>query len=66
LAQTTLAQLWLRTLHRAGEVNLVRKFLNSKEYKKEHPEAGEDIKIMALRRGKKVDLTVAMAIVTAS
>lgn len=41
----------------------LEKYLNSKEYKKEHPEAGEDIKIMALRRGKKVDLTVAMAMV---
>ena len=41
----------------------LEKYLNSKEYKKEHPEAGEDIKIMALRLGKKVDLTVAMAMV---
>jgi len=38
-------------------------YLNSKNYKKEHPEAGEDVKLMALRRGKNVDLTVAMAIV---
>lgn len=41
----------------------LEKYLNSKEYKKEHPEAGEDIKLMALRRGKKVDLTIAMAMV---
>ncbi len=38
-------------------------YLNSKEFKKEHPESGEDIKLMALRRGKKVDLTVAIAMV---
>jgi S-adenosylmethionine synthetase len=41
----------------------LEKYLNSKEYKKEHPETGEDIKIMALRRGNKVDLTVAVAMV---
>ena len=41
----------------------LEKYLNSKEFKKEHPESGEDIKLMALRREKKVDLTVAMAIV---
>jgi S-adenosylmethionine synthetase len=41
----------------------LEKYLNSKEFKKEHPESGEDIKLMALRRDKKVDLTVAMAIV---
>jgi len=38
-------------------------YINSKEFKKEHPEAGEDVKIMALRRGRKVDLTVAIAMV---
>jgi S-adenosylmethionine synthetase len=41
----------------------LEKYLNSRDYKKEHPEVGEDIKIMGLRRGKKVDLTVAIAIV---
>jgi S-adenosylmethionine synthetase len=43
-------------------VNL-EKYLNSAEFKKEHPESGEDIKLMALRKEKEVDLTVAMAIV---
>ncbi len=38
-------------------------YLNSKDFKKEHPESGEDIKLMALRRGKKVDLTIAIAMV---
>ena len=41
----------------------LEKYLNSREFKKAHPESGEDIKLMALRRGRKVDLTVAMAIV---
>lgn len=43
-------------------VNL-EKYLNSVEFKKDHPESGEDIKLMALRKEKEVDLTVAMAIV---
>lgn len=38
-------------------------FLNSPEFKKEHPESGEDIKIMAMRRGGDLNLTIAMAIV---
>jgi S-adenosylmethionine synthetase len=41
----------------------LEKYLNSREFKKEHPESGEDIKLMALRHGRKVDLTVAMAMV---
>ncbi len=43
-------------------VNL-EKYLNSAEFKKEHPESGEDVKLMALRKEKEVDLTVAMAMV---
>lgn len=42
----------------------VEKRLNSKDVKKKHPEVGEDIKVMALRRGKKLDLTVAAAMVS--
>ena len=34
--------------------------LNSPEFKSVHPETGEDIKVMALRRGRDLDLTVAM------
>lgn len=34
--------------------------LNSKQFKKKFPETGEDIKVMGLRHGKKLDLTVAM------
>ncbi|MEM5852842.1 MAG: methionine adenosyltransferase [Candidatus Aenigmatarchaeota archaeon] len=41
----------------------LEKFLNSKDFKKQHPESGEDIKIMGLRTNDTIDLTVAMAIV---
>jgi S-adenosylmethionine synthetase len=34
--------------------------LNSRAFKKKHPETGEDIKVMGLRTGKDLDLTVAM------
>ncbi|MBI4399666.1 methionine adenosyltransferase [Candidatus Micrarchaeota archaeon] len=38
--------------------------LNSKEYKEKHPEVGEDIKVMGLREGDKIILTVAIAFVS--
>jgi len=41
----------------------VEKYLNSKEYKKAHPEVGEDIKVMGLREKNKIKLTVAVAFV---
>ncbi len=37
--------------------------LNSKEFKKEHPYVGEDIKIMGVRNEDKIRITVAMAFV---
>ncbi|MFB0557915.1 MAG: methionine adenosyltransferase [Candidatus Bathyarchaeia archaeon] len=37
--------------------------LNSQVFKKEYPEAGEDIKIMGFRNGNKVRLTIAVAFV---
>jgi len=37
--------------------------LNSKPFKKKHPETGEDIKVMGLRTNKNLDLTVAMPLV---
>ncbi|MCQ1535459.1 methionine adenosyltransferase [Methanosarcina sp. KYL-1] len=37
--------------------------LNSRKFKKEHPESGEDIKVMGLRHGSDVHLTVAMPLV---
>ncbi len=39
------------------------KLLNSEETKKEIPALGEDIKVMGLREGKKIKLTIAAAIV---
>jgi len=39
------------------------KLLNSDELKKEIPAIGEDIKVMGLREGKKITLTIAMAVV---
>ncbi len=42
----------------------VEKMLNSNEYKKRNPAVGEDIKVLAVRRGRKGDLTVACAMIS--
>ena len=42
----------------------LEKHLNSREFKKRFPETGEDIKVMGLRRGKDLDLTVAMPLIS--
>ncbi len=39
------------------------KLLNSDEFKKKWPAVGEDIKVMGLRKGDEIDLTIAAAIV---
>jgi S-adenosylmethionine synthetase len=39
------------------------RFLNSSDFKKQHPETGEDIKIMGMRKNSDIDLTVAIAFV---
>ncbi|AEC51339.1 S-adenosylmethionine synthetase [Pyrococcus sp. NA2] len=39
------------------------RLLNSEKFKKELPAVGEDIKVMGLRRGDEIDLTIAAAIV---
>jgi S-adenosylmethionine synthetase len=39
------------------------KYINSPSFKKEFPETGEDVKIMASREGKELTLTVALAFV---
>ncbi len=41
----------------------LERHLNSPEFKKEYPESGEDIKIMGLRKGRRLELTVAMAFI---
>ncbi len=38
----------------------VERHLNSKEFKERHPETGEDVKVMGMRSGRKLSLTVAM------
>jgi S-adenosylmethionine synthetase len=38
-------------------------YLNSYEFHTNHPEGGEDVKLMACRKGDELDLTVAMAFV---
>jgi S-adenosylmethionine synthetase len=38
-------------------------FINSKNFKNEFPESGEDVKVMGFRNGNNIDLTVAMAFV---
>jgi S-adenosylmethionine synthetase len=42
----------------------IEKTLNAAEFKKKYPEVGEDVKVMALRRGKRLDMTVAAAMVS--
>ncbi|HDQ06144.1 MAG TPA: methionine adenosyltransferase [Candidatus Bathyarchaeota archaeon] len=39
------------------------RYVNSKDFKKRFPEAGEDVKVMGYRNGDGLDLTVAMAFV---
>jgi len=39
------------------------KFLNSADFKKQHPDTGEDIKIMGMRKNRHIDLTIAIAFV---
>ncbi|ABW01700.1 methionine adenosyltransferase [Caldivirga maquilingensis] len=40
------------------------RLLNSREFKARYPEVGEDVKVMGLRRGRKITLTVASALVS--
>ncbi|MDV3277352.1 MAG: methionine adenosyltransferase [Nitrososphaerales archaeon] len=39
----------------------IETLLNSKSFKKKYPEVGEDVKVMSMRRGKKLNITVAAA-----
>jgi len=38
--------------------------LNGKEFKSKVPEVGEDVKVMGLRKGKEIDVTIAMAVIS--
>ncbi len=40
------------------------RLLNSPEFKKRVPEVGEDVKVMGLRHNKRIDLTIAAAIIS--
>ena len=44
----------------------LERHLNSPRFKQRHPETGEDIKVMGLRTGKDLDLTVAMPLICRS
>lgn len=44
-------------------VEAVEKRLNSEAVKERHPEIGEDVKVLGIRRGGNIDLTVATAMV---
>ena len=41
----------------------LERYINSKEFKKQYPESGEDVKIMGARKNSNVDITIAMAFV---
>lgn len=40
------------------------RLLNSKEFKAKVPEVGEDVKVMGLRKGNDIELTIAMAVIS--
>ena len=42
----------------------LERYLNSKVFKEKYPETGEDIKVMGLRTGEHLDLTVAMPLIS--
>jgi S-adenosylmethionine synthetase len=42
----------------------LERFLNGTAFKDRYPETGEDIKVMGLRSGRELDLTVAMPLIT--
>lgn len=39
------------------------RFLNSTDFKKRHPEVGEDIKVMGMRKNRQLNLTIAIAFI---
>jgi S-adenosylmethionine synthetase len=44
-------------------VHKLERYLNSKRFKKKYPETGEDVKVMGLRTGRDLELTVAMPLI---
>ncbi len=60
-ANDTSAAVGYYPLSRTEQVVLaLERHLNAKRFKQKHPETGEDVKVMGLRTGKTLDLTVAM------
>ncbi|MCL4476422.1 MAG: methionine adenosyltransferase [Nitrospirae bacterium] len=45
-------------------VRELERYLNSKKFKDRYPETGEDVKVMGLRRGDTLDITVAMPFIS--
>ncbi len=45
-------------------VHDMERYLNSKKFKNSHPESGEDVKVMGLRRRDTLDITVAMPLIS--
>ena len=65
-ANDTSALIGYYPLSPAEEVVLaLEQHLNSKTFKQKYPETGEDIKVMGLRTGADLDLTVAMPLISA-
>ncbi|MEM2226086.1 MAG: methionine adenosyltransferase [Candidatus Bathyarchaeia archaeon] len=63
-ANDTSAAVGFAPLTRTEELVLkVEKYLNGKEFKRDFPETGEDVKVMGFRRGRELNLTVSMAFV---
>ncbi|MBP1752768.1 MAG: methionine adenosyltransferase [Geobacteraceae bacterium] len=50
--------------HTETVVLKLEKYLNSEVFKKKYPETGEDIKVMGLRQGNTLDVTVAMPLIS--
>jgi S-adenosylmethionine synthetase len=64
VANDTSAAVGYYPLSRCETVVLeLERHLNSKPFKRRYPESGEDIKVMGLRTGKSLDLTVAMPLI---
>ena len=60
-ANDTSAAIGYYPLSAAEQIVLdLERFLNSKDFKRKFPETGEDVKVMCLRRGDILDMTVAM------
>jgi S-adenosylmethionine synthetase len=63
-ANDTSAAVGFAPLTRTEELVLkVEKYLNGREFKKDFPETGEDVKVMGFRKGGDLNLTVSMAFV---